>query len=101
MAPVGSLKAPNQNMQRRSLQKTNNSAYSLYEEEMLIISVSDRDRDFCIKISESTRIQHPTKDSIYKKIYQRTYLHSEILDPKDILISFGVITNNKNDNHPT
>lgn len=101
MTPVGSLKAPNQNMQRRSLQNTNNSAYSLFKEERFIISDSDRHRDYYIKISEPTSMRHTTIDSTYKKKYQRIYFHSDMLDPKDILISFGVITNNKNDNHPT
>ena len=101
MEPVGILKAPNQNKQIRSLRKTNNSAYSQFEEERFIISDSERHRDYCIKTSEPTSMRLPKINSTYQKLYQRTYLHSEMLDPKDILISFGVITNNKNENHPT
>jgi len=101
MASVLTLKAPNQTKQRRSLLKICNSGDALYNENGLIICVQDMYWDYHVKIFEPTRMQHLTIDSKYQIIYQQTYLHSEMLDPNYILISFGVITNNKNDNHPT
>jgi len=105
MSKKPKLEATKQNMQRSSSQpKMSNSDdefYALYGEKGLKIGNQDIERDYHVKIFEPTRMQHPTMDSTYQKIYQRTYLHSEMLDPKDILISFGVISNNKNDNHPT
>jgi hypothetical protein len=99
------LEASKHNMQRSSSQSkiciSDDEFYAPYSEFELKIDYQDIQRVYHIKIYEPTRMQHTTIDSTYRKIYQRTYLHSEMLDPKENLIFFAGITNNKNDNHPT
>lgn len=99
------LDATKQTMQRSSLQpKMSNSDdefYALYEENGLKIGNQDIQRDYHVKIFESTRMQHPTIDSTYQNIYQQTYPHNEMVDSKDNINYFGVFTINENDNHPT
>ena len=92
MASVTKLKAPKQNLQRRTHPKMCNSIdefYAIYDEDGFMIGDQDRHRDYHVKmIVPKTLEDAEIIVSIYEQIYHGTYPYREMLDSSYIKKSF-------------